>query len=140
MAIAGAVDPFQGEYKPVYYSFLRLRGQANLSHFIHSESSVRPLGNVAGRSEKEATFLPRRTELVSNAESERPRIAAELEAPEQRPGNTRAGETSGDRDEILREMSALRETIHIVLAERAQHVDRQVSSPPSYQSRGHDGS
>lgn len=79
-------------------------------------------------------------EAVSSAEFERPRTAAELEEPQQRPGNTRAGEASGDRDEILREMSALRETIHIVLAERAEHVNRQGSSPPSYQSSEHDGS
>ncbi|EIM79468.1 uncharacterized protein STEHIDRAFT_116516 [Stereum hirsutum FP-91666 SS1] len=46
----------------------------------------------------------------------------------------------GNRDEILREMSALRETIHIVLSERAEHAHRDVNRTPSYQSNDRDGS
>lgn len=68
----------------------------------------------------------------------------QLREPEEQsrhPIDTSQGRASGDRDELVREMSALRETMHRVLSERdPQHVNRQLSRPPSYQSNDREAS
>lgn len=51
MAAAGAVDPFQGEFEPVHYTYCVNKTS---SDFVHLDNSVRPLGSVAGCPEKGA--------------------------------------------------------------------------------------
>lgn len=105
-------------------------------YLVHSEDYERPPSNVSSRYEKGAALSSRQVESVIGSQNDRPQIAEEVEVQQPHSGDCSVGEAARTHEELMREMSALRNSMHRVLAERVPALvyTPELGRPPSYSS------